>query len=258
MSVDYVLDGEVALVTLNRPDRYNAIDSSLSVGLEQALERAGRESRVAVLTGAGRAFCSGADLNTLLDGYDSDDGPDLAGLLEHVFHPAIHALLECQVPVVGAINGVAAGAGLGLAFACDLRLMAEDAFLTSAFTAIGLVPDSGTTWWLAQNLGVSRALEFTMTNRRMGASECRDLGLCLEVVPTTDLLTRTMEVARGLADLVPDALVTTRRLVRNAAGTGLDVALQAEQTEQGRLGRTPQHREGVRSFVEKRKPEFRI
>jgi 2-(1,2-epoxy-1,2-dihydrophenyl)acetyl-CoA isomerase len=159
--------------------------------------------------------------------------------------------------VVGAINGVAAGAGLGLALACDLRVMAEDAFLTSAFTAIGLAPDSGTTWWLPHNLGVSRAMEFALTNRRIGAQESRDLGLCLDVVPAQSLLGRAMEVATDLADLVPDALVTTRRLIRQAAGSSFDQALQAEQAEQGRLGRTGEHREGVLAFTEKRKPEFR-
>ena len=183
MSVDYVLEDDLAIVTLNRPDRYNAIEASLSDGLIEAANRAGEEARALVLTGAGKAFCSGADLNDLMPDYESGDGPDLARLLDVVFHPALHALLECKVPVIGAINGVAAGAGLGLALACDIRVMAKEAFLTSAFTAIGLVPDSGTTWWLSHHLGVSRALEIAFTNRRVGAEEVRELGLCVDVVP---------------------------------------------------------------------------
>ncbi|MDP9145278.1 MAG: enoyl-CoA hydratase-related protein [Actinomycetota bacterium] len=258
MSVEYTVEGDVALITLNRPDRYNAIDASLSDGLQHALERAGRESRVAILTGGGKAFCSGADLNSLLTDYEDGDGPDLAGLLENVFHPALNALLECRVPVIGAINGVAAGAGLGLAFACDLRVMAEDSYLTSAFTAIGLAPDSGTTWWLPHNLGISRALEFALTNRRISAQEARDLGLCADVVPADALLDRANDLARGLADLVPDALVTTRRLIREAAGISLEDAMLAEQAAQGRLGMTPEHREGVMAFIAKRKPNFRM
>jgi len=258
MSVDYALEGEVALITLNRPDRYNAIEASLSDGLQQALALAGRESRAAILTGAGKAFCSGADLNALVADYENAEGPDLSGLLEHVFHPAIHAILECRVPVIGAINGVTAGAGLGLAFACDLRVMAEDAFLTSAFAAIGLAPDSGTSWWLPHNLGVSRAMEFAFTNRRIGAQEARDLGLCVDVTSADRLLDRANELAHGLADLVPDALVTTRRLIRAAAAIPLEDALLAEQVEQGRLGKTPEHGEGVTAFIEKRKPNFRI
>lgn len=257
MSVDYDLDGDVALVTLNRPDRYNAIDPSLGVGLARAMSRAGAESRAVILTGAGKAFCSGADLQHLKAEYEDGSGPDLAALLEEVFHPALESILDCEVPVIGAINGVAAGAGLGVALACDLRVMSEGAFLTSAFTAIGLAPDSGTTWWLSHHLGVSRALELTLTNRRVGAEEARELGLCLDVVPDQDLLERAGKLASELADLVPDALVSTRRLVRDAAGSTLDRALQAEQREQGRLGKTPEHREGVMAFMEKRKPDFR-
>ncbi|HSK06619.1 MAG TPA: enoyl-CoA hydratase-related protein [Acidimicrobiia bacterium] len=257
MSVDYVLDGDVALVTLNRPDRYNAIDASLGEGLATAMSRAGAESRAVILTGAGKAFCSGADLQDLKAEYEQGSGPDLAALLEDVFHPALESILDCEVPVIGAINGVAAGAGLGVALACDLRVMSETAFLTSAFTAIGLVPDTGTTWWLSHHLGVSRALELTLTNRRVGAGEARELGLCLDVVPEQELLDRAGKLASELADLVPDALVSTRRLVRDASGSSLDRALRAEQREQGRLGKTPEHREGVMAFMEKRRPHFR-
>jgi 2-(1,2-epoxy-1,2-dihydrophenyl)acetyl-CoA isomerase len=258
MSVDYVLEGDLAIVTLNRPDRYNAIDASLSEGLIQAANRAGEEARAVVLTGSGKAFCSGADLNDLMADYESGHGPDLAGLLEDVFHPALQALLDCEVPVIGAINGVAAGAGLGFALACDLRVMAEEAFLTSAFTAIGLVPDSGTTWWLSHYVGVSRALEIAFTNRRVGADETRELGLCVDVVPGDQLLDRARSLAGEMADLVPNSLVATRRLIRGASGTSLEEAMRAEQTEQGRLGRTKEHREGVMAFIEKRQPDFRV
>ncbi len=257
MSVEYLLQDDVAVVTLNRPDRYNAIEATLGEGLVRSLDRAGEESRAVILTGAGKAFCSGADLTDLMPAYESGEGPDLAALLEQVFHPALHAILECRVPVVCAINGVAAGAGVGLALACDLRVMAEEATLTSAFTAIGLVPDSGTTWWLAHHLGVSRAMELALTNRRVSAEEAQALGLCLDVVPGPELIDRAMEAARQVADLVPDSLVSTRRLIREASGSSLEAALTAEQTEQRRLGRTPEHREGVKAFVDKRKPDFR-
>lgn len=257
MSILYQLDGEIASITLDRPDRYNAVDPELSAAHIAALRRAGEESRAVVLTGSGRAFCSGADLSDLEADYEAGPGPDLAGLLDAVFHPALRAILECRVPVVGAINGVAAGAGLGIALACDLRVMSDEAFLTSAFTAIGLVPDSGTTWWLAHHLGVSRGLELALTNRRVPAAEALALGLCVDVVPGAELLDRAASVAAGLADLVPDSLVATRRLILGAAGGSLQQALAAEQAEQGRLGRTPEHREGVMAFVEKRKADFR-
>jgi len=258
MSVDYVLERDVAIVTLDRPDRFNAIEASLGDGLIDAMARAGGEARAAILTGAGKAFCAGADLNDLMPEYQSGDGPDLARLLDEVFHPALHSILNCTVPVIGAINGVAAGAGLGLALACDLRVMAEGAFLTSAFTAIGLAPDSGTTWWLSHHLGVSRAIELALTNRRVGAEEARQLGLCVEVAPADELIDRARSLAGQMADLVPDSLVTTRRLIREAAGVSLEEALAAERKEQGRLGKTPEHREGVMAFIEKRKANFRV
>ncbi len=251
VSVDYQLDGDVAVITLARPDRYNAVDASLSAGLVDALERAGTEARASVLTGAGKAFCAGADLAML------DETSDLGVLLDNVFHPALRAILDCGVPVVGAINGVAAGAGLGLALACDVRMMAESAFFTSAFTAIGLAPDSGTTWWLPHHIGVSRALELTLTNRRVGAEEARELGLCARVVAEDEVLAAAVEMASGFADLVPDSLVTTRRLIREAAGSSFEDAIAAERKEQARLGHTPEHREGVKAFVEKRKADFR-
>jgi 2-(1,2-epoxy-1,2-dihydrophenyl)acetyl-CoA isomerase len=257
MSVEFDLAGDVAVVTMDRPDRFNAIDASLGDGLVRALERAGRDARAVILTGTGRAFCAGADLADLRPRYEEGGGPDLDALLDDVFHPALEAILDCRVPVIGAINGVAAGAGMGLALACDLRVMSEDAFFTSAFTAIGLIPDSGTTWWLPHHLGISRALELALTNRRLAAAETLDLGLCLDVVPADRLLDRSLELAGQMADLVPDSLVTTRRLIRGAASSSLDEAMKAERAEQGRLGKTPEHREGVMAFLEKRKPDFR-
>jgi 2-(1,2-epoxy-1,2-dihydrophenyl)acetyl-CoA isomerase len=257
VSVTYQLDGDVAVITLDRPDRYNAIEESLSAGLVEALEDAGSDARAAVLTGAGKAFCSGADLNTLMDDYQRDDGPDLGRLLDEVFHPALRALVNCRVPVVGAINGVAAGAGLGLALACDIRVLAESAYFTTAFTAIGLAPDSGTTWWLPHHLGISRALDLALTNRRLTSDEVLNLGLCTQVTPDDQVLSRSLEVATSLADLVPDSLVSTRKLIREAAGVGFEEAIRREQAEQARLGQTPEHHEGVRAFIEKRQADFR-
>ncbi len=251
VSSTYTLDGDIAIITLDRPDQFNAIDHDLSVGVIGGLERAGQEARAAVLTGAGNAFCAGADLNMI--GEDTD----LGDLLDNVFHPLLGAIVGAAVPVIGAINGVAAGAGLGMALATDIRVMAESAFLTSAFTAIGLAPDSGTTWWLPHSVGVSRALELAMTNRRVPASECAELGLCAKVVPNHDVLDEAVALARALADLVPDSLVTTRKLIRDAAGTSFESALAAEREEQSRLGKTPQHKEGVAAFLEKRPADYR-
>lgn len=256
MSVLYETADDVAVITLDRPERFNAIDETLSSAATTALARAGDEARAVVVTGAGKAFCSGADLAAMKDGYARGQ-PDLGRYLDEIFHPLVEALVGCRVPTVAALNGVAAGAGLGLALACDLRVMAESAFLTSAFTAIGLVPDSGTTWWLPHHIGVSRTIELVFTNRRVGAAEAKSIGLVTETVPDDQVLRRATDLASSLADLVPDSLVSARRLIREASAKGFEEALAAERAEQARLGATPEHLEGVAAFLEKRSPNFR-
>lgn len=256
MSVLYRIEGDVAVITFDRPERYNAVDQSLSTAVIAALSQAGDESRAVVLTGAGKAFCSGADLAMMKESYDRGQ-PDLGRYLDEIFHPLIHALVGCEVPTVAAVNGVAAGAGLGVALACDLRVMAESAYLTSAFTAIGLVPDSGTTWWLSHHVGVSKAIELALTNRRVGAAEAKGLGLVTESSADDRVVGKATELAASLADMVPDSLVSTRRLIREASARGFDDALAAERAEQARLGDTPEHLEGVSAFMEKRAPDFR-
>jgi 2-(1,2-epoxy-1,2-dihydrophenyl)acetyl-CoA isomerase len=211
MSATYELRDDVALVTLDRPERYNAIDAILSRAVVEHLARAGAEARAVVITGAGKAFCSGADLAGFVDEYEGD-GPDLARHLDQEFHPMVRAITGCAVPTVAAINGVAAGAGMGIALGCDLRVMAESAYLTSAFTAIGLVPDSGSTWLLPHHAGTSIAMEMALTNRRMPASEAHQRGLCAEVTADHELVARALDHAGRLAEMPTDALVSSRRL----------------------------------------------
>lgn len=256
MSVAYQLTAEIAVITLNRPESFNAITADLAAGLVDAMDRAGSEARAAIITGAGKAFCAGADLAEIAAGYERD-GPNLGSVLDNHFHPAVLALVNSSVPTVAAINGAAAGAGLGLALGCDLRVMSDRAFLMSAFAGIGLAPDSGTTWWLPHHVGVAKAMEITMTNRRVPAEEAYELGLCVEVVEPDELMAASMIRAGALADFSTDALVSTRDLIRNAAGSDFLKALQAERQAQHRLGLTPGHAEGVKSFLEKRAPDYR-
>jgi 2-(1,2-epoxy-1,2-dihydrophenyl)acetyl-CoA isomerase len=255
MSVKYQLEGDVAVISLNRPDRFNAIEVTLAKGVIEAVKRAEEESRAIVVTGKGKAFCSGADLSVLQTGEGEET--DLAEFLDNVFHPMVHALTDASVPVVAAVNGVAAGAGMGVALGCDIRVMAESAFFTSAFTAIGLAPDSGTTYWLPQHVGVSKAIELAMTNKRVPADEAYRMGLCAKVVTDNEIVPAAVELAENLADMVPDSLVTTRNLIRGATSLTFNQALQEERREQGRLGKTAEHREGVAAFLEKRKPDYR-
>jgi 2-(1,2-epoxy-1,2-dihydrophenyl)acetyl-CoA isomerase len=196
MSVDYRLDGDVAVITFARPDRFNAIDDSLSTGMVEAAARAADEARALVLTGAGKAFCAGADLADLIADYEAT-GPDLGDRLDRIFHPMVESLIDSPIPTVAAVNGVAAGAGMAMALACDLRVAAESASFVSAFTGIGLVPDSGTTWTLPAMVGVSRALELTLTNRRLGSTEAKEWGLCMEVVADDTVVDRAVGSRRG-------------------------------------------------------------
>lgn len=257
MVATYRLEDDVAVVTFDRPDRYNAINAELTNAVVGLLGRAGSEARAVVVTGNGKAFCSGADLSGFADEYEDGASPDLGRHLDEEFHPLVSALAEAPIPTVAAVNGVAAGAGMGVALGCDIRVMADAAYFTSAFTAIALVPDSGSTWLLPHHVGTSLALELALTNRRLTSSEARSLGLCTDVVPDDQVVGRATELASGLADLDTDALVSTRRLIRQAPRLTFQEALAAEREEQERLGRAPAHAEGVNAFLEKRKPDFK-
>lgn len=256
MSVSYQARGDVALLTLDRPDRFNAVTQELCNDLIDGLERAGREARAAVITGAGKAFCSGADLSDLMGEYETG-GPDLHRVIGDRFNPMVEALLGAPVPTVAAVNGAAAGAGMGLALACDLRVMAESAFFLSAFIGLALIPDTGTTWLLPHHLGLSRAIELTFSNRRLPATEAAQLGLAAEVVEADEVVDKAVNMAVSLADGPTRAYVETRRLLVGASQSDPVAALADERRTQGELGTSPAHLEGMKAFLEKRPPDFR-
>lgn len=256
MSVEYEVGEDIAVITLNRPEVFNSIDQALSDDLAAALTRASGEARAAVLTGAGKAFCAGADLGDLLSQY-GEDGPDLHSTISDRFNPAVQAILDAELPVIAAVNGAAAGAGMGLALACDIRVMAEGAFFMSAFINVALVPDTGSAWFLPQMVGVSRAMEIAMSGRRVTAEEAHALGLAVEVVPTADVVSAAVIRASALADGPRRAYVETRRIVHLAAAAPLPTILAREAAVQGELGARPAHVEGMQAFVEKRPPDFR-
>lgn len=256
MVVDYTVRADVAVLTLNRPDRYNAVDQEVCDGLLDGLRRAETEARALVLTGKGKAFCAGADLSDLSAEYERG-GPDLARVVASRFNPMVEALLGVRVPTIAAVNGPAAGAGMGLALACDLRVMARGSYFLAAFIGLALAPDTGTTWLLPRHLGLSRAMELLFSNRRLGAEEAASLGLAHRVVEAERVLDEAAGWAGELADLHPVAFAETRRLLHGATAAGLRPALEAERETQGRLGTTPAHLEGMSAFLEKRPPDFR-
>jgi 2-(1,2-epoxy-1,2-dihydrophenyl)acetyl-CoA isomerase len=249
------MDGEVAVVTLSRPEKFNSVSADLSRGLVEAIARAGAEARAMVLTGEGKAFCAGADLADLMADYETG-GPDLASVINDRFNPMVRALVEAPVPTIAAVNGVAAGAGLGLALACDLRVMSSQAFFLSAFIGLALIPDTGSTWMLVHHLGLARAIEFTATNRRMVADEVASLGLA-RITEPEELLPTAMMLGAELAAGPTSAYAANRKILLEASASNLSSALEVERVTQGELGRTALHLEGMRAFLEKRKPDFR-
>ncbi len=257
MSVTYTLEGDVALIRLNRPDVFNSIDQAITEGVIDGIDRAGREARAVVLTGAGKAFCAGADLGELRREYAEAGGPDLLSVITNRFNPLVAAIVGSAVPTVAAVNGAAAGAGMGLALACDVRVMSNRAFFMSAFINVGLIPDSGSSWFLPAMVGVSRAMEIAMSGRRVDAEESRDLGLAAAISDPEDLIDDAMRTARGFADGPTVAYRSTRRILHAAASSSLQAILDEEARVQGELGALPTHEEGMAAFAEKRAPDFR-
>jgi 2-(1,2-epoxy-1,2-dihydrophenyl)acetyl-CoA isomerase len=257
MSVTYILEGDLALITLDRPDVFNSIDQGIADGLIGAIARAGTEARAVVLTGSGKAFCAGADLGELRREYAEAGGPDLLSVITNRFNPVVEAVVGCELPVVAAVNGAAAGAGMGLALACDVRVMSTRAFFMSAFINVGLIPDSGSSWFLPAMIGVSRAMEIAMSGRRVDAEESHRLGLAAAISDPETLIDEAMRLAHRFADGPTVAYRATRRILHAAAASSLDVILAEEARVQGELGSLPTHAEGMAAFAEKRAPDFR-
>jgi len=208
--------------------------------------------RVVVLTGAGRAFCAGQDLKERLE----PDAAPLAVEVRERYNPIISAMRRLDRPIVGAINGVAAGAGASLAFACDLRLMAEGASFVLAFGRIGLVPDSGATWFLPRLVGPAKAAELALLGESLSAADAERFGLVARVVSPETLAEEARALAVRLAALAPVALAHTKRALERSWSVDLDTALEDEAHRQGIAGATADHAEGMQAFLEKRPPRF--
>lgn len=261
-TVLYEARGAVALVTLNRPQALNSFTRRMHQQLWDAFARIeeDRDIRAAVLTGAGRGFCAGADLSE----FDFAPGPDLVRradpgpVIEECFNPTVRKLMALRVPTVAAVNGVAAGAGASIAMACDLAVAAQGASFIQAFSKIGLIPDAGGTWFLLKRLGLARALGCAMLGDKLSAREAKEWGMIWEVAPEgEDCVQAALALAQRLAAMPTRALVETRKLLRAAASRDLDAQLDAERDAQSALGRTHDYIEGVSAFLQKRAPAFK-
>ena len=255
MSEESVLtaaDGGVLTITLNRPDTLNAFDGAMQKSFRAALKEArDPEVRAVVLTGAGRGFCVGQDLNEFREA-----AGDIATRLRTTYNENVLALRALEKPVIAAVNGAAAGAGMSLACACDLRIASDSASFVPAFIGIGLVPDTGGTWFVTQLLGYARAFEWLTSGRKLSAADAHAWGLVNEVVTADEFSNRVAEVAGRYAGAPTRGIGMTKRLLDRASRSRLEEQLEWEAQLQAAASASEDFREGVAAFLEKREPRF--
>jgi len=243
----------IARITLNRPDRLNSFTRAMHGDLRDALADLG-DARVVVLTGAGRGFCAGQDLNDRA--VAPGEAVDLGETVEESWNPLIRTLAALPQPVIARVNGVAAGAGANIALACDIVIAARSAKFIQSFSALGLIPDSGGSWHLPRLVGQARALGLALTGEPLPAEKAAEWGLIWKAVDDDALDAEVDALATKLASLPPLGLAAIKQIIRTTDSRTLDQELDLQRDEMRRLGFTEDYREGVAAFLEKRKPSF--
>lgn len=246
-------DGHIVTITLNRPDRLNSFTKVMHDELKSAIGDLG-DARVVILTGEGRGFCAGQDLNDR--NVSPGEAVDLGETVEQCWNPLIRQLAELPQPVIAMVNGVAAGAGANIALACDLVFAAKSAKFIQSFSALGLIPDSGGSWHLPRMVGQQRALGLALTGEPLMAEQAAEWGLIWKAVDDEALAGEVRQTAEKLASLPPLGLAAIKKIVRTSWSRTLDEELDLQRDEMRRLGYTEDYREGVAAFLEKRKAEF--
>lgn len=251
-------DGGLLTITLNRPDKLNAVTDVMLAELNEAFKNAERDAsvRAVLLTGAGRGFCAGQDLNIARDRKPDAGEFSFREHLTTTYNPLILRMRQLPKPIIGAINGVAAGAGMSMALACDFRIAAESASFLQAFVKIGLIPDSGSTWLLPRLVGMTRALDLMATGRKIDAQEALDWGMVNQVMPDADLMPAARKIAVELAAAPTKTIGYIKRALDFASTSTLAEALDNEADLQEIAGRTADHQEGIAAFLEKRPAHF--
>ncbi|MGP1255571.1 MAG: 2-(1,2-epoxy-1,2-dihydrophenyl)acetyl-CoA isomerase PaaG [Kiloniellales bacterium] len=254
-SVLYEAKEGYALITLNRPDKLNSFTAEMHGRLAEALDRVQEEGqRALVLTGAGRGFCAGQDLSDR--SFPTGEEPDLGATLDKSYNPLVRKMRALELPVICAVNGVAAGAGANVALACDIVLAARSAKFIQAFAKIGLVPDCGGTWSLPRLIGEARAKALAMTAQPLSAEQAADWGLIWQAVDDGELMPQAEALAAQFATAPTRGLALTKQAIQAAATNDMDAQLDLERDLQRQAGRTQDYREGVAAFLEKRQPTF--
>ena len=253
-TIELKIEKAIAVVSLDRQEKFNSFNRQMTSELLDVLNNIKNRTdiRCVVLTGKGKAFCAGQDLGEAID----KDGPGLESILKEGYNPLIQAMRNLPIPIVCAVNGVAAGAGANIALACDILVANENASFIQAFTKIGLIPDSGGTYFLPKIIGTHRAMAQMLLADKVSASEAKEMGLVHAVYSAEQFMEETMKLAQRLADMPTQALAFTKQAVYAGWNNTLEEQLELELELQIKAGNTEDHQEGISAFLEKRTPQF--
>lgn len=251
----FEVSNNVGIITLNRPEQYNAFNREMALAVQEHLDacKKRKDVRAVLLTGAGKAFCSGQDLNEVTD----PNGPKLPAILAEHFNPIVRRIRKLDKPVVAAVNGVAAGAGANIAICCDIVVAAQSASFIQAFSKIGLIPDSGGTFFLPRLIGWQKASALMLTGDKVGAEEAQRIGMIYKVFGDEEFATESMRLVQTLAQMPTKGLALTKQALNGSVQNHFEDQLHDEEILQQRAGATADFQEGVQAFLEKRPPVFR-
>ena len=251
----FEMRNQVAVITLNRPEKYNAFNGEMALLLQQKLDdcKQNKDVRCVLITGAGKAFSSGQDLGEITE----PGGPDINTILTEHYNPLVVRIRRLDKPVVAAVNGVAAGAGANIAICCDIVIAARSATFIQAFSKIGLIPDSGGTFFLPRLVGLQKALALTMLGDKLTADEAERIGMIYKVYDDADFASSAAQMAQRLAEMPTKALYLTKKALNQAFISSLPEQLHDEELLQTQASKTADFKEGVQAFMEKRTPHFK-